>query len=145
MICTFLETAAFQLSLKLLNIAIEYHKIGLMSMTKISLKNPSDFSKMAVLIRLCLYCFNTYFEYVLLAVERDLEQKFFDKFGKRPGVKFSYNIKTECDNNSRRNNIFTGKPSGTSWLLRLLYADDLNFFFQLYYKFVDIFQFCLTD
>ena len=54
LICTFLETAAFQLSLKLLNIAIGYHKLGLVSMTKISLKNPSDFSKMAVLTRLWL-------------------------------------------------------------------------------------------
>ena len=49
-----METTAFQLSLKLLIMAIGYHKLGLVSMTKISLKNPSDFSKMAVLTRLWL-------------------------------------------------------------------------------------------
>ena len=58
LICTFLKTSAFQLSLKLLTIAIGYHKLGLVSMKnkkiKISLKNPLDFSKMAVLTRLWL-------------------------------------------------------------------------------------------
>ena len=73
-------------------------------------------------------CFNTYFEYVLLAVERDLEQKFIDKFGKKPGVEFSFNIKSEIDNNDRRKQIFTGETYGIERLLRLLYADDLVLF-----------------
>ena len=86
-------------------------------------------------------CFNLYFEYVILVCIRAIKLKFAElrleevaKNGEKsekwtqPGVKFDFNIKSECNNNSRRKGIFTGEAAGIEFLLRILYADDLVWF-----------------